>query len=521
MPVPINYLRGPGPRLPSWDLPLDPNVYADTEISELRVPFGYHVQASPPHHSAATSAASTFPQFALLPVELQHHVLSFCDSATLFQLMRVSPTRSEAEKRFWADPTAFYYLNGFWVCHGGYAGEAFHDVDFLARVERLNVWFDDERMIEWIDEQKYSEFIRSSEIEDDRYYFENVPEEVIQDVDEKARRFWEKLQHLCPRLTHVLVTAGRYHWFSDSTPDMILERILRSCPGGIKASVSTRYEYVPSAPEVEPQWIPCVWRLIGNTEKNVESPDTWAPENVDWTPRFILLPPKRFYGPVGSFQRSLFKCRRYLMWEKATEPLSIDAIERHHFHNRRKPFSCFLPDCGDTFHARGEFFKHCRYYDHEQDDEPPEYIGELVRYREQMLARLEEQCFWDPYGQDDDDDTSHQDSRHCSAEEIPALRMERAKALQTALRADPALLTQREDEAKRAFLHQLQHDPLYATRLVKSQEFTTGSIWALYKERLDEVRQGHDEFEFSAAPKHDSFLQLYYRTNYGHLDNSS
>jgi hypothetical protein len=521
MPVPVNYIRGPAPRLPSWDLPLDLNVYVDTEISELRVPFGHHVQASPPHHPVATSATSTFPQFALLPVELQHRVLSFCDSATLFQLMRVGFTRTEAEKRFWADPTAFYCLNGFWVCQGGYASEAFHDLDFLARVQRVNVWFDDDRMTEWIDGQEYSEYLRLSVIDTDRYHLKNAPEELIQDVDEKARRFWGKLQHLCPRLTQILVTAGRYRWFPDSTPNIILERILRSCPGGIKASVSTRYGYVPSAPEVEPQWIPCVWRLIGNTKNNVESSDTWAPENVDWTPRFILLPPKKFHGPVGSFQRSMFKYHRYLMWKKATEPLCIDAIERHHFHNRHKPFSCPLPNCEDDFHARGNFFKHCGRYDHEQDDEPPEYIRELVRYREQMLARLEEQSFWEPYGQDNDHDTPLKDLRHRSAQEVLALRTERAKTLHTALLADPALLTQREDEAKRAFLHQLQHDPLYATRLVESQEFTTGSIWALYKERLDEVRQGHDEFEFSAAPKHDSFLQLYYRTNYGHLDNAS
>jgi hypothetical protein len=471
-------------------------------------PFGHHVQASP-HQSVATFAASAFPQFALLPIELQHHVLSFCDSATLFQLMRVGLTRSEAEKRFWADPTAFYCLSGSWVFQGGYAGEAFHDLDFLARVERLNVWFDDDRMIEWFAGQKHSEFRRLYEIDTDIYRLKDASEDLIQDMDEKARRFWGKLQHLCPRLTHILVTADRYYWFPDSAPNTLLERIMRSCPGGIKASVSARYEYLPSAPEVEPQWIPSVWRLIGNTEKNFELSDIWVPENVDWTPRFILLPPKRFHGPVGSFQRSLFRYHRYLMWKEATEPLSIDAIERHHFHNRRKPFSCPLPNCSDDFHARGDFFEHCGHYDHEEDDEHPEYIGELVKYREQMLARLEEHSFWEPYGQDDDHDTLLQDLRHCSAEEALSLRTERAKTRHTALLADPALLTQREDEAKRNFLHQLQHDPLYATCSVEHTDSTNLNIWDLYKEKLHEVRLEQNGFEFCAAPKDGTFPQMY------------
>jgi hypothetical protein len=501
MPVPVNHIRGPAPRLRSWDLPLDLNVYADTDISELRVPFGHHVQVSPPHHSVATSAASAFPQFASLPIELQHHVLSFCDSATLFQLMRVGSTRSEAEKRFWADPTAFYCVDGSWVLQGGYTGETFYDLDPLARVERVNVWFDDDRMVEWFYGQKFSEFKRFYEQDADRYYLRGASGDLIQDLDEKARCFWEKLQHLCPRLTHILVTADRYKWFLDSTPDTLLERIMRSCPDGIKASVSARHWYLPSAPEVEPQWIPSVWRLIGNTEKRIESSDIWVPDNVDWTPRFILLPPKIFRGPVGSFQRSLFKHHRYLMWKEATEALSIDAIERHHFHNRRKPFSCPLPNCDEDFHARGDFFKHCRRCDHEQGDEPPEYIEELVRYREQILARLDEESFWEPYGQDDDHDTSLQDLAHGSAEGALALRTQRAKTRHTALRADPALLTRREDEAKRAFLHQLQHDPLYAPRPVESEDSMNRSIWTLYEEKLHQVRQGQFRYEFCAAKK--------------------
>jgi hypothetical protein len=509
MPVPVNYIRGPSPRLPSWNLPPDLNVYADTEISELRVPFGHHVQASSPHHPVAISATSTFPQFTLLPIELQHHVLSFCDSPTLFQLMRVGLTRSEAEKRFWADPTAFYCLSGTWVFQGGYAGEAFYDLDFLARVEHVNVWFDNDRMEEWFYGQNHSRFRFLHDDNYDVHRLKDAPEDLIQDLDEKARRFWGKLQHLCPRLTHILVTADRGQWFWDSKPDTLLERILRLCPGSIKASVSARHGYLPSAPEVEPQWIPSVWRLTGNMEKNFESSDIWVPENADWTRRFILVPPKRFHGPVGSFQRSLFKYHRYLMWKEATEPLSIDAIERHHFHNRCTPFSCPLPNCGNDFRAVGDFFEHCNRYDHEQDDEPPEYIGELSRYREHMLARLEEQSFWEPYSQDDDDDTSLEDLRHRSAKEALALRKQRAKRRHTALLADPVLLTQRENEAKCTFVHQLQHDPLYATRLMEDVDSLNLSIWHLYKEKLRQVRQEQQDFVFCAAPKFGTFPQMY------------
>jgi hypothetical protein len=490
--MPRSSPRGLTPRLPSWTSPPDPNLYA-TSQGELRVPFALHVAASARRPSPAS--ATTFPQFSYLPIELQHHVLSFCNSATLYQLTRVAHTRAEASKRFWGCDRALYCISGAWIRDGGYVGETFHDVDFLARVERVNVWFDDLLPLDWTippEDDEVEQERRRGYISD---FLEHAIEYSMRSVEEKIRRFWETLLRLCPRLTHVLVTADPEDWDSRHGPNSFTERILRPCPAGVSAFVSPRYAGFASAPEVEPQWHPHVWRLTANTEDKIMPAERWAQQHVNWTPQFVLPPPKKFYGPVGAFQRSLFKFHRHTMWKAATRSLSIDAVERHHFHNRRTQFGCPLPDCRARFRVPGAYLEHCRQLRHDRYADPPEPVETLLKDRKQTLDRLREQLFWDPYSPDEGQGALAGGSSQYPAEEVLALKTNQAKTRHAALRADLSLLTQREDEVQCAFLYQLQHDPLYATR---EPAYTT-YIWKMYEQRLREIRSGEGEFGFCAT----------------------
>jgi hypothetical protein len=121
------------PRGP-WTKPLDFNLHY-TVHGEPCVPFKLYVKPE-----LTGSSCSAFPQFCLLPVEIQLRVIYFCDSSTLFQLMQTSSImRAEAKKLFWSYPNAWYCVDGTWLYDAGYTGDTEHDIDFLACVKQLDV----------------------------------------------------------------------------------------------------------------------------------------------------------------------------------------------------------------------------------------------------------------------------------------------------------------------------------------------------------------------------------------------
>ena len=305
-------------------------------------------------------------------------------------------------------------------------------------------------------------------------------------IEVQIRRFWDTLLRLCPRLTHVLVTANMKDWDSRGRPSDFTERILRPCPAGVGVFVSPRHAGCASAPEVEPQWQPHVWRLIADTADGVAPAARWQQEHVDWIPQFVLPPPKKFQGPVGSFQRSIFKFSRLTMWKAATRSFSIDTIERYHFQSRYTQFGCPLPDCRARFRVPGAYFEHCRLSRHDTYANALKPKDVLHQFRNQTLARLTEQSFWDPYSPDEGLDAPAGEAPQYPAEEALKLKKDQAKKHHVALRANPALITQREHDAHRAFLYQLQHDPLYAM----PESAQTGYMSQIYEHRLRQIRSG-------------------------------
>jgi hypothetical protein len=129
-----------------WDTTLNWELCATID-GEIRTHFRNHVRPGP--RSLHTSISS-FSRFLHLPVELQQHILSFCDGTTLFQLMRASSaTRTEAVKLFWSEPNTRYFIAGFWLFAGGFSGYTYANLEALKCVQHIQVDFDSSPSILW------------------------------------------------------------------------------------------------------------------------------------------------------------------------------------------------------------------------------------------------------------------------------------------------------------------------------------------------------------------------------------
>ena len=455
--------KGRAARLGPWDKPLDFNLHINYE-GEPRIPFALYVKPDP---VGSNLACSTFPQFCLLPVELQRHVLYFCDGPTLFQLMHISVTRPEAKKLFWSDPHTWYYLDGGWLRYGGQTGETFYDLSFLVDVERVNICFN------WLEARQWTQ---------------TRPQHM--DQMDMLRRFWRLVQDFCPRLTHVLIsTHSRRSQPLDSLPTF-LGTFLRLCPAGINISLSLLQGHqFPGEPNYKPRCERSLWRPIGNDTSTANVEYQWEKVFTDWAPRIVLLPPKNFHGPVGAYQRRLYRSDRRMMQIQATELLLVDAIERNHFHERHNPFVCFAPDCQVWFKAPGEYLLHAFQTGHITSASPPENVKALFDKHNQNLDRLYGQDDYELYDQDTKEYSRGTSSygpiqSPCDEDQAMISEMEAEELYYKDYFENQVMLDEREHKAMRKFLYQLKHDPLYVTMFPAEES----GLWDSFMQDLDSMR---------------------------------
>jgi hypothetical protein len=129
---------------PSCKPPLNWNLHLTSE-GEERTPFNQHVQRKsagegPPSQGLLPSLGN-LPPTLKLPTELQWRIMDFCtDPATLWQFMHTSrELRTEASKRFWADPHTYYLIEAPWLIDGGGPGHTGYDMAFLTHVQNIEV----------------------------------------------------------------------------------------------------------------------------------------------------------------------------------------------------------------------------------------------------------------------------------------------------------------------------------------------------------------------------------------------
>jgi hypothetical protein len=344
---------------PPWTTALRRNVYMTLE-GEERTPFSLYVQPS----SAivgSLSQTTLFLHFNALPDELQLRVLTFCPASTLFQLMRVSSSlRTEASKLFWAHPDAYFLVKAQWLLDGGYPGYTHSDLAFLAHVQNVQVEYE-------------------LGAEDSICPLRDETVEVQQD---RITDFWKVFTKRCPRAKRVIVTQS---WMSlptrketQSVPKA-LRLLLESCPLGITAS-----SFVVEEADVCTGLYAAVlgvqkWQRVVH---QLGADKSWEKTKVgqDW--KAILVPAKRFTGPVGRFQEVQYRGSLLVLEEDGLWPILVEALDRYYFEDgKSRGFLCPSAGCNEHFQKAGEWTIHAaELHNHEwRRDERLQLLPQAIR----------------------------------------------------------------------------------------------------------------------------------------------
>jgi hypothetical protein len=276
----------------------------------------------------------SFTQFLQLFLELQQHILSFCESATLFQLMRVSSTtREEAKKLFWSEPTTRYYIHGFWLLTGGYTGHTTDDVEALALMQRIEIDFEclpsilftawEDGDLQWLDKDR-----------------EGLPSDYS---EQQVAKFWATLRRRFPAVTHVILSDQRLRDPGAPPPDE-LTQLAQGAPDTISTAVSSLQRE-----DRHPQLSRRLWQQIygegsSSTSKLVD---------LSWTPRRVLPPLKELAGPVGTHRLQLHHQGKYIYKDSARRILLIQATEAYYLHTHVVHASAPFRDAGCNSSCQG------------------------------------------------------------------------------------------------------------------------------------------------------------------------
>jgi hypothetical protein len=467
------------PRGP-WTRPLDFNLYY-THDGERRIPFGLFVKPE-----LTSSSCTAFPHFCSLPAELQLRIIYFCDSSTLFQLMQTSSvTRTEAKKLFWSYPDVWYYIDGMWLYDGGYTGDTEHDTDFLACVEQLNINLEDLYPGDWIGDIEYDMRVDNLDM-----VLTQAPVALLQIMDKRISDFWQTLRYRCPRVTRVTLSiTDKRRWSLKDSLSVLQRRIVNMCP----SSISVFLSLLPGDGGGFKGWDiymeRSLWQL---TEGDILKANQWELICPIWTQRNILPPPKEFRGAAGWFHRGWHKYNRFQGQKTATRVLLNEAIEKQHFQERHEPFSCFVAGCNTWFYAPGEWTKHATDSDHDGGVTPPDDFKALFDQHKSKLDRLRREVrearrsifnAWNLINGNPGEELGEGPLRLFHPEndedQIMIYHMEselQHYAREGALKAGVAHL---EYEAELAFLHQIEHDPLYA----QAKPARESRLWCSYQDR--------------------------------------
>ncbi|KAH8707667.1 hypothetical protein GQ44DRAFT_715624 [Phaeosphaeriaceae sp. PMI808] len=218
----------------------------------------------------------------------------------------------------------------------------------------------------------------------------------------------------------------------------IHKMLLRTCPTSVTVSAS-RLERTAAGRNILKR---CLWQSV--QPENTPSINEWAIVDPDYTRQSILLPPKEFRGPVGAFQRIHYKSNRCFLQKASLDLLRIEETEKHYFAKEYRTFNCPTPACSAYFNQPGQWPAHAIEHRHYIDAEPPPEIAIRFAQQDQMLNdMLQREC----------KDVFERLASDWGAEGSDQRRI-----------------------AEDAFLHQLQHDPLYA----RSKPRRESSIWTSY-----------------------------------------
>jgi hypothetical protein len=405
-----------------WSGSLDGNIEA-SGYGELRIPFALSCQANP----VCQSAPPSLP-FLTFCRELQLHILSFCDSATLFQLMQVcSATRYDAQKLFWSDPDIWYLVKGTWFLSGGFAGYTYNAIDALAYMQQIEVDFGVQEPFPQVDGEESGVSMGCGKYS-------------AQDRQQQIQDFWQVFQGRFPRAKHVILSASFALRTSACLPSGP-RRIAEQRPTGIASYVSL----LQAEAGHTRQLVRSLWRHTGGRSGK---PTIWEIVSPNWTRRSVLPPPKRFCGPVGMYASLKYLSSRRLFLRLARRILLLQAVKDYYVQNRQSSFVCPSTECEMRFELPAQWPAHAVEVGHYTDIVPPSQCLKTIFAR--YDARLVQM-------------------KHQEEDTLELMRVAWGEE------GSP----QRRD-AMHAFLYQLQHDPLHT----QDEAPEDSSVWRNYREDM-------------------------------------
>lgn len=312
-----------------WTTNLNWALHA-TRNHEIRIPFHHHIHPEPIQPPIQNTE---FTPFLRLPLELQHHILSFSSSSTLFQLIHASPhTRTQALKLFWSDATVKYYIKASWILSGGYPAHTHTDLEALKYMQHIHVeadyipsllftgWEDGQLVFGYADGTKLPSYYAEQQIE----------------------KFWATLVRRFPRVVSVVLGDTDYDDAGAAPPEHLV-RMARGCPASIEVFVSSFQTHTRD----------CVTRCLWRPSK-----DTSILVDAAYTPRVVFPPVKKHRGPVGAFQSLEYGwIDHWAYLFHAREVLAIQAVEAYYL-KRQEPCICPFAACGKAFEEPGKWALH-------------------------------------------------------------------------------------------------------------------------------------------------------------------
>jgi hypothetical protein len=154
-----------------------------------------------------------------------------------------------------------------------------------------------------------------------------------------------------------------------------------------------------------------IWRELKDNEISCEI-EGWA-EIPNYSQMRIIMPPKKFRGPIGAFEAWLYKSKQLDGRREIVKTMLVTAMERHHFYGRHEPFTCPVPECWAWFDHPDQFTTHMLvkekinidgdHIDFLEQLVPPEPFESLFVKNDEELEKLDQEvdkrltCFRDQW----------------------------------------------------------------------------------------------------------------------------
>ena len=221
-----------------------------------------------------------------------------------------STLRIEASRLFWAHPNAYFVVEAYWLLDGGYPGYTCWDMGFLDHVQNVE--------IQWDAGTQNTICPR--------------PDGRMEIQQDRITTFWTSFTQRFPNAKRVLVnyTEESPIWWKDTKPVIRPLRILmQSCPPELEVYVQVLEEQPllvdPStiAPSTKKKWQRSVYQPSAGS--------VWAKVELNGVRNTILMPMKRFDGPVGESEQLKYKYSQILLQKYALWPLMVEVVARQNF----------------------------------------------------------------------------------------------------------------------------------------------------------------------------------------------